>query len=253
MKKIFAFVLFCFCQTSLFSRAGGGISSSGGGGSSSGYGGGYYGYGYGHHHHGHYDEKELWLGVGIAITLALVLVLITIFGFAVLVRKNNKKTKAKIASSKKFDAFWDEQKMQEHVRDIFPKVQSAWMSRELKDVSELVTPRFISTFQPMLNNYKKRQLVNVIDNVRIEQIKIVDIHDDRDNNKDGFTAYIKGEMRDYLVRESGGFTSIMGDDTSDEFEDLYVFRRKDNRWLLDHIVNDPGSSDFKINQYGFGR
>lgn len=253
MKRIVALIILCVSQVILFARAGGGISSSGGR-SSSGYSGGYYGYGYGyHHHHGHYDEKELWLGVGIAVTLALVLVLITIFGFALLVRKNNKKTKAKINNSKKFDTFWDEQKMQEHVKEVFPKIQSAWMSRELRDVSEFVTPKFIGTFQPMLNNYKKRQLVNVIDNVRIDRIDIVDIYDDADNNKDGFTAYIKGEMRDYLVRESGGFTTIMDNDGTDEFEDLYVFRRKDNRWLLDHIVNDPGSSDFKINRYGFGR
>lgn len=65
------------------------------------------------------------------------------------------------------------------------------------------------------------------------------------DNEDTFLMYYKGTMIDYLVNTESGII-VDGDKSEpDLFEDIYVFFRRDNKWLLNQIINDPESSYMK--------
>jgi len=224
-------------------RAGGGFSGGRGGGSFGG------GYGYGHYYYGSGSSSVSPFATRVIMVVTLCFTALFFFAFSLLLVRSRQKARKKLEHAQTFDQFWNEEKMKNHVREIFPKIQSAWMSRELITVSDIVTPKFIGTYQPLLNHYKRKKMLNIIDQVSIEKINIVDVHDDQDNTKDRFAAYIKGSMVDYLAHESQGITGTIAHAGIEGFEDLYIFKRKENTWLLDHIVNEPETRDFKLKRH----
>ena len=75
-------------------------------------------------------------------------------------------------------------------------------------------------------------------NIKIKEIKIIGMEDFIDNHKDTFCAYIKGEMVDLILKK--GFVKRKNI-TPNEFEDLYFFIRKDDKWIVNNISNHPNS------------
>lgn len=228
-----------------YSRAGSGGGSSGGGGgfSSGGYSFGYYGHGYsGRGKPLSYGEK---VALVIVHVLGLIAILLAIFGFGILVARQVKQSRKKIQEAEKFDAIWNEEKLIAHTQETFMKVQDAWSQRDLNTIREHVTTHLVSRFQPLLNVYKRKRIVNIMTNINIQKISIVKIHDSENDDEDMFKAYIKGSMCDFLAPETS-FTSVIGKgDDAEDFKDIYVFVRSGNSWKLDNIINDPGNSDLK--------
>lgn len=225
------------CETA-FARAGGGGSHS-----SSHKGGGYSGgsyYYYGHHHYGASRPPTLTELIVVLCISALILFLM-FRGFRILILARRQRTNKKLDHASKKDSFWNKEKMIQLVHDVYPQIQAAWTQRELKTVSHLVSLHFIQKYQPLLNSYKLRKIINVLDCIKIDTVSIIKIIDDTDNNKDQFRAYIKGEMRDYFANEKGFAQLTQANSATDQFEDIFIFIRKDQTWLLDDIINDPSS------------
>lgn len=224
-------------------RAGGG----GGGGRGGGFGGGFGSYS--HYGRQGWHSKPLTYAEKIALVivhfLGFIFVAFSFLGFGILVTRQVNKTRKSLQAAAKFDAFWNEEKMITHTKEVFLKIQEAWTQRELKNASELVTPKFIAKFQPLLNIYKRKRIVNITSNISFSRIAITKIHDSENNEEDMFKAFIRGFMKDYFVSDSN-FTATMGrDQASSDFEDVYVFVRSGNSWKLDNIINDPENKDLK--------
>jgi len=253
MKFIrFLFLIFVFSfsilhTSDLSARGGGGGRSGGGGGFSSGggYGGRYY-HGYYYGHGGGYREKFDPLATTIVVIITVVFFSVALFGVTFLIIVRNQSAKIALKKAAIADVFWDEEKMLVHGEKMYFKVQEAWSKNDLSEIQYLVTSDFFNHYQHFLSRYAKSKLRNVIRDVKIEQSKIVKIIDKTNDNEDTFLMYYKGTMIDYLVNTESGI--IVDGDKSDPdiFEDIYVFFRRENNWLLNQIINDPASGYMKM-------
>jgi predicted lipid-binding transport protein (Tim44 family) len=167
------------------------------------------------------------------------------YGFAIVLKIRKQKTAKKIQKSAESDPLWNHNNLIDMVREVYPQIQEAWTMRELKNVAHLVTLSFIQKHQPILNGYKQRNIINVLDSITVEDIVITSIKDDNDNSKDLFKVYLKGKMRDFLTHEKG-FTQLMNKQSNiNNFEDLFIFVRNNNSWLLHDIINEPTGFDIR--------
>jgi hypothetical protein len=241
---LFIFSLFLLYTPELSARGGGGGRSGGGGYSSGGgYGGGYY---HGHYYgYGGYREKFDPVATTIVVIFTIVFFSIALFGAAFLIIVRNKSAQIALKKAATADSFWDEQKMLDHGEKMYFKVQEAWSKNDLSEIQHLTTFDFFNHYQHFLSRYAKSKLRNVIREVKIDKSKIVKIIDKVNDNEDTFLMYYKGTMIDYLVNTESGII-VDGDKSEpDLFEDIYVFFRRDNKWLLNQIINDPESSYMK--------
>lgn len=245
MKRTFIFFFLCINQITLFARAGGGIGGGGRGGS---WGGGGFGRYHGFGSMGRYSGYSP--GENDAATALALIGGIFTFGFLLLFLfyflGERKRTKKTIGKSRKFDAFWNEQNMRDHIRKIFPQIQQAWTDRDLSKISHLTTLDFINSQNSILKDYKRRKLINVVEDISIDRIRITDIHDDEDNSKDKFAAFIQGKMKDYLMPENADRAEYSKNTERVLFEDLYIFRRKADQWKLDKIINNPSGPEMNF-------
>ena len=89
-------------------------------------------------------------------------------------------------------------------------------------------------YQHLLDKQKRVGIYNYLDKIVISDVKIVGMENYINNDQDNFTAYISGSMLDIMVRKKETIIKKQG---TEEFEDLYYFQRKDNRWYLVDISN----------------
>lgn len=242
MQKSFLLIfLFClFLSTDSFTRGGGSIGGGGGGGYGGGYSGGHYYHGYYYYGHGGHqsDFDPVVTTVVIVLTILFFAVALTGVLFLNVIRSKTAKKHLKKASSA--DAFWDEDKMKKHASEVFHMVQEAWSTNDLSGIFHLVTNDFFVHYQHFLSRYSKMNLKNKVTDIEISSVRIVKVTDKDDNNKDSFVVYITGNLIDYLVNTKTGII-IDGDSNSKgPFEDIYVFFRRNDQWLLNQIINDPG-------------
>lgn len=245
IRKIFFLLLLSFflIPSDVSARAGGGGRSGGGGSYSGGgyYGGGYYGRGY-YYGYGHGTSKVDPKVAAIVIISTVSFIAIAFFGITFLVIARNKSAKKAIKKASSSDSFWNETKMLEHAKEVYTKIQDSWSKNDLTDVLHLVTNDFFIHNQHFLHRYSKMNLKNIVKDIDFKTVKIVKVIDKDNNNEDTMVVYLKGNLIDYLVSSTSGIV-IEGDkNEKDMFEDIYVFFRRDDKWLLNQIINDPASN-----------
>lgn len=196
-------ILFYFCSTALYARAGG---ASGGGGNA---------------------------GRGIGLVVAL----LNIGLIAYYVWKKNKKAKTLIDQSHQNDLLWDYDQMISLAKEVFERMQNAWMERDMDLVRDIVSDNLYQAYQKKLNWMKVTRSQNIIKNIRFKKIKIVGDEDHEDNSQDRFTVFFKGTMVDYLISDKTGKIYDNSRKKKSIFYDLYYFVRIDNKWVLDNIEN----------------
>ena len=218
MKKQFSFFTFIFCVTSIaaYARAGGGHS---GGGSS---GGGGYGYGSGNVFFG-------FIAFVVVICGALI-------GYIVTMKSD--RSKKLIAASEAADAFWNYDEMIALTNDVYLKMQAAWMAREIDLVKDIITESLYVDYRSRLDYLKQKHEINYVEGIEIKQVSIVGEEDHKDNEKDTYTAYVKGRMLDYTASDETNEIIENKDLEKSDFSDLYHFTRHENKWLLNKIDNN---------------
>lgn len=242
-KSVALLFMLLLMQADLFARGGGGGHGGGGhgGGHSSG---GYHGGGYhssSYHSSGRSLTNTARSGQGdfhaflIVVGGIVVLLIAGRYGHKLLVPSKAAKAKKQLAKSAVNDSMWDETYLHQFVRDVFMRVQRAWMDQDVRKISDILTPVLVIKYQAVLNQQKREGVYNLMANVQISNIRIVGVKDVRYNNADTFSAYITGTITDELRRIRDNDLVSKGDS---RFEDLYHFVRKDNRWLLDEIDNE---------------
>lgn len=230
-KCKYLFLLIVFWTNECFSRAGGG----GGGGSGSGGGGSYEGGYYGRRRADSIKWEE---GDGYRLIIILVVIgLLSIVGwkgYKWLIAYKNSKVNKKLAGSSQLDKLWDSESLEKMIRDVYFRMQKAWMEQDMNQVADITGSTLRTKFQRLLDRQKRAGIYNFLDRIDIKEIKIVGLEDYLNNDLDNFTAYISGSMTDVMVRKGEHVIKSQG---SEDFEDLYYFKRKGERWYLVEISN----------------
>lgn len=209
-------------------RAGGGGSSTGSSssGSSS-----------GHHTSGarSYGTGGVISNILSAILMVILLCIGTIvLYFKVLRSSFNSKRYMRMLDDK--DITWNYKNIERQVIDSYYAIQEAWAEGDMKNAKDYMTKELYENFQSKLEWMEVKKRKNVLEKIRLVNVKPVSVHDDSDDNKDLIWFYIKGKMVDYMINaetlERVGSTM-----KPTSFVEFWKFTRtKDNRWVLSKIL-----------------
>ena len=208
IKKIYTTTLLCIFAIDSLARAGGG----------SGFGGGYR------------------FGRGIAGLIVLLI-------FLGLLYYRTRQSKIQIKKSQIVDPTWEYDELVAYVKEIYVKMQTAWMNKNLENINDLITEKLRVTLEKEIHHLNFINETNYIEDIQIKSVRIIACEDHIDNNQDSFTAYLRGRMIDYSVSGRTGNITRNSSKSHDRFSDLLYFQKHENRWLLDKIDNQVRIKD----------
>lgn len=163
-----------------------------------------------------------------------ILWLFLLFGFFTLVfyvNINNQKTKNKLWKplNKEELEFWNDEKIQNYISEIFVKVQYSWQNRDISLIEKFLTKNYFSKFSSQLSKMIKNNEKNIVDNINILQIKIIS-----GSVKNGnFSAEISWTLVDYIVINNNPDSSSNFE--SEKFVDIWNFVFEENIWKVNSI------------------
>ena len=189
-------------------------------------------------HHGSGGPNGIWEYIGLIIFgsfIGSVSILLLLW------KTNYSRKLLRIITTK--DSFWNINNMQLNAKKTFYSIQDAWEDRDINRVKAIITPELYVKYDAMLGKMKENFEKNIIKDIDIKEVKILGCEDYKDDSKDRYIAYIKGNILDYTVDLRTGNIIKNPDRTTEEFVDTYHFVRVKNKWILENIDNSVSSFD----------
>ena len=211
-------------------RAGGGGGGSSTGSSSS-------GSSSGHHTSGtrSYGTGGVISNILSAILMVILLCIGTIVLYCKVLRSSfNSKRYMRMLDDK--DITWNYKNIERQVIDSYYAIQEAWAEGDMKNAKGYMTKELYENFQSKLEWMEVKKRKNVLEKIRLVNVKPVSVHDDSDDKKDLIWFYIKGKMVDYMINTET-LERVGGSMKATSFVEFWKFTRtKDNRWVLSKIL-----------------
>jgi predicted lipid-binding transport protein (Tim44 family) len=136
---------------------------------------------------------------------------------------------------RQMDPSFDEERFKDQVMDIFFKVQSAWMNRDLGPVTGLLTDEVRRIFQDDIDRMLRDRQVNRLENIAVRSVELNEVW--QEAGQDYITALVYANLLDYTVDDASGQV-ISGSKTEPvKFEEFWTFTRPvgNNQWRLSAI------------------
>lgn len=106
-----------------------------------------------------------------------------------------------LSQIRQFDQYFDENRFKETATDLFFKVQSAWMNRDIESSSRLFAPEILELMRADVAKMKSEGRVNRLENIAMRNVEITEAW--QEQGKDYITAEITANVLDYVTDESG--------------------------------------------------
>ena len=142
---------------------------------------------------------------------------------------------AGLANIRQMDPYFDENRFNDNVMDIFFKVQSAWMNRDLAPVGTLLTEEMRRIFQEEIDRMLREKRVNRLENIAVRSVEPVEAW--QEQGLDYINARIYANLLDYTSDDASGAV-VEGSKTEPvKFEEYWTFVRPvgNNPWQLSAI------------------
>ncbi len=106
-----------------------------------------------------------------------------------------------LSQIRQFDPTFDERGFKETATDIFFKVQSAWMNRDIESSSYLFAPEILEMMRAEVAKMKSEGRINRLENIAMRSTEITETW--QEQGKDYITAEITANVLDYVTDEAG--------------------------------------------------
>jgi predicted lipid-binding transport protein (Tim44 family) len=140
-----------------------------------------------------------------------------------------------LAYIRQMDPTFAENRFTDNAMDIFFKIQSAWMNRDLAPVTPLFTDEMRGIFQGDIDRMLAEKRVNRLENIAVRSVEIAEAW--QEQGQDFITARIYANLLDYTTDDSSGVV-VEGSRTEPvKFEEFWTFTRPvgNNPWRLSAI------------------
>jgi len=127
------------------------------------------------------------------------------------------------------------------VSSTFMQLQECWSKLDYSPMGTLLMPNLFNEHTAQLQGLMRNHEINRIDNLKIEQIDLVNVRYTEKTNQREFTALITASARDYYVDDRTN-KFLRGDQTPARFQEFWTFQMTDGGWLLREI-GQSGESD----------
>ena len=140
-----------------------------------------------------------------------------------------------LAHIRQMDSYFDENRFTDSVMDIFFKIQSAWMNRDLAPVGALLSDEMRRIFQGDIDQLLHEKRVNRLENIAVRSVEITEAW--QEQGQDYITTRIYANLLDYTTDDATGQV-VTGSKTDPvKFEEYWTFTRPvgNNPWKLSAI------------------
>jgi len=127
------------------------------------------------------------------------------------------------------------------VSSIFIKLQECWSKLDYSPMSTLLMPNLFNEHTAQLQGLMRNHEINRIDDLKLEQIDLVNVRYTEKTSQREFTALITASARDYYLDDRTN-KFLRGDSTPARFQEFWTFQLMDGNWLLREI-EQAGKSD----------
>ncbi|BCS55511.1 Tim44 domain-containing protein [Geobacter sp. SVR] len=136
---------------------------------------------------------------------------------------------------RQMDPYFDEQRFNDGMMDLFFKIQGAWMNRDLGPVAALLTPQMRQVFQADIDRLLRERRTNRLENIAVRNVEIVEVW--QESGQDYITTLIYANLLDYTTDDASGQV-VEGSKTEPvKFEEYWTVTRPvgNNPWQLSAI------------------
>ena len=140
-----------------------------------------------------------------------------------------------ISHIRQMDPSFDEKVFKDQVMDIFFKIQSGWMNRDMAALSPLLSGEMRGIFQEDIDRFLRDRQVNRLENIAVRNVEITEAW--QEAGEDYITTLIYANLLDYTTDDSTGAV-VAGSKTEPiKFEEYWTFTRPvgNNPWRLSAI------------------
>jgi predicted lipid-binding transport protein (Tim44 family) len=128
-----------------------------------------------------------------------------------------------LSQIKQTDLLFDETRFKDTVMDIFFKVQSAWMNRDLTPIHGLLTDEMLRIFQSDIDQLLRDKKVNRLENIAVRNVAIVEAW--QETEQDYITVLFYANLLDYTTSDTTGEV-VSGSKTEPvKFEEYWTVTR----------------------------
>lgn len=133
------------------------------------------------------------------------------------------------------DGYWDPHHLKQRVRDAFFPIQNSWENRSVEASRPFCSDSLYERHRLQLDGLEKQNRVNRIQDLKLQNVELVRIHNVTDDGQDRFVARIKCSARDWMEDTRTG-AMINGSQSVTQFEQYWSFARHPQYgWVLDEI------------------
>jgi predicted lipid-binding transport protein (Tim44 family) len=151
------------------------------------------------------------------------------------------KTDKLLAFLSQQDQSMNPEELRKLVSSAFIKLQECWSKHEYDPMSTLLMPNLFTAHTAQLQGLMRNHEINRIDDLKIEQIDLVNVRYTERSNQREFTALITASARDYYLDDRTN-KFLRGDQTPARFQEFWTFQMMNGSWLLREI-EQSGESD----------
>ena len=157
------------------------------------------------------------------------------------INKKKKATERLLNTLSQDDPAWKEADLEAHTRQTFLQIEVAWCKQDLAQLESLLHPQLFSEWKAQIELMQSNGERNVMENLRIENVRLVEAENYRDKEEDIYTACIDAKAADYTIGANGEIVSSntgsrrkkANKEKSEEgFREFWTYERHDEKWLL---------------------
>lgn len=157
------------------------------------------------------------------------------------INKKKKATEQLLNTLAQNDSAWNEVDLEEFARGSFLQIEEAWCKQDLAVLESLLRPELFSEWKAQIGLMQSNGERNVMDGLRIDDLRLVEAQNYRDKEKDIFTACIDATATDYTVGSDGEIVSsntasrrkqANKKKSQEAFREFWTYERHGDKWLL---------------------
>ena len=182
-------------------------------------------------------------GRGGGLITLILLPFVIVYGWYVnrRIEKKKKATELLLDGLSQDDPAWKEEKLEQYVRQSFLQIEKAWCKQDFAQLEGLLHPELFSEWKAQIELMQSNGERNVMEGLRIDDVRLVDAQSYQDRDKDIFTACIDATATDYTVNETGEIVSSNTasrrkqadkEKSEEAFREFWTYERSGDSWLL---------------------
>jgi predicted lipid-binding transport protein (Tim44 family) len=116
----------------------------------------------------------------------------------------------------------------------FTRIQECWAARDYKPIQEWLSLSLLAKHEALLRAMRRNHEINRIEDLLVRRLEFVHVSRPDDPNFHEVTALITFDAKVYFVHEQTG-AYVRGSQKLLPYQEFWVFRRRDDIWLLHAI------------------